>query len=64
MPQTYDVVAVSLSTLKVRVIASDKTRENARAVVKLAVTKRGIDEEFFAEIPHGTYRDGDEWGTE
>lgn len=55
----YDVIAVNINTNKVRVIASDKTAKNAEAIIKMAVMRRGVDEEFFVEVPHGAYKDTD-----
>jgi hypothetical protein len=62
--QLYDVVAVRLGggPYTVRVIERDKTLGSAEAVVKMAVMRRGVSGEFFAEVPAGRYRDGDEWG--
>lgn len=57
----YDVVAVNLETNDVRLMAEGKTYDNAEAVVKMAVMRRGVDEEFFAEVPAGKYKTGDKW---
>ncbi len=59
--QKYDVVAVSLKTNQVRLMAQNKTIENAEAIVIMAVCRRGVDEEFFTECPAGLHKDGDEW---
>jgi len=58
----FDVVAVNFHTGVVRLMAENKSERNADAVVKMAVMRRGVDEEFFSEVPHGKYRDGDKWG--
>ena len=34
------------------------------AIVKMAVLRRGVEEEFFATSAHGTYHDGDTWAGE
>lgn len=57
----YDVVAVEISTGTVRVIASDKDKENAEAIVAMALMRRGCNEEFFQEVPQGSYSDGQKW---
>ncbi len=57
----YDVVAVSLKTNKVRILASEKTKPNAEAIVNMAIARRGLDEEFYAEVPANEYRDGTQW---
>lgn len=59
--ELFDVVAVNLKTSKIRMMAQDKTKPNAEAVVKMAVFRRGVDEEFFAECKAGEYKDGDLW---
>lgn len=58
---TYDVVAVNLKTRLVRVMATNKLLPDAEAFVDMAVRRRRVEEEFFAEVPHGTYKDGDTW---
>lgn len=60
----FDVVAVNLKTDKVRFIAQGKTLKNAEAIVKMAVVRRGVDEEFFAEVKAGMYTEGDKWNGE
>jgi len=57
----YDVVGVNIETNKVRIMAKNKTHEDADAIVRMAVTRRGVDEEFFSETIHGQYQDGDKW---
>ena len=56
-----DVVAVDLVTNTVRMMAENKTESNADAIVNMAVMRRGVDEEFFAVVPHGKYAAGDKW---
>ena len=55
----YDVVAVNVDTNKVRLMAQNKTLPNAEAIVKMAIMRRGVDEEFYAEVPSGKYKGGD-----
>lgn len=59
--ELYDVVAVNLYTYRVRILASRKILPDAEAVVKMAVMRRGCDEEIFAEVPVGKYSEGDLW---
>ena len=61
MPELYDVVAVNLETKAVRFMAEKQDQRNAEAVVYLAVMRRGVDTEFYAEVPAGMYQDGDTW---
>ena len=56
---TYDVVAVSIATGRVRLIADDLTEPNADAVVRMAIARRGVENEYYIVVPHGTYKDGD-----
>lgn len=57
----FDVVAVAMRGSAVRVIAQGKTAKNAEAITCTAVIRRGVDKEFFAEVPAGMYKDGDAW---
>lgn len=57
--QLFDVVAVNLKTSKVRMFGENQTARNAEAIVKMAVMRRGCDEEFYTEAPAGKYKDGD-----
>lgn len=57
----YDVVAVDINCARVRVIDSTKAKGDAEAIVAMAVMRRGVDVEFFADVPHGAYKDGDVW---
>ena len=63
METLYDVVAVNMSTNKVRVMASGKFLNSAKLMVNLAVARRGVDEEFFSEVEQGKYTDGDTWAS-
>ena len=59
--ELFDVVAVDLNTLAVRLIGKDKTLRNAEAIVQMAVMRRGCEEEFFVETPAGAHQEGDLW---
>jgi hypothetical protein len=48
----FDVVAVEISTGATRLLESGKTKGNAEAVVKMAVMRRGVEEEFYKVVPH------------
>ena len=61
MEKLYDVVAVDLKTNTVRMMAEKKTLKNAEAIVTMAVMRRGVKEEFFAEVKAGAYKEGDIW---
>ena len=61
MAKLFDVVAVNMDTNKVRLMAESKSERNAEAIVMMAVGRRGVEEEFFAEVPHGKYKAGDTW---
>jgi hypothetical protein len=57
----FDVVAVDMETMKVRLLATDKTEANAEAIVNIAVMRNGVDKEFFTTVPLGKYKTGDEY---
>jgi len=57
----FDVVAVSLSTHRVRLMAQGKTERDADAIICMAVMRRGVQEEFTSAVPQGMYAEGDEW---
>lgn len=61
MNELFDVVAVNINSSKVRLMADGKTKDNALALVWIAVARRGVNEEFFAEVPAGKYKEGDVW---
>lgn len=48
----FDVVAVNIKTRAERFIAEAKSERTAEAIVNMAVTRRGVDEEFFDTRPH------------
>ena len=58
---TFDVIAVNMRTNKVSLIAEGATQNSADAVETMTAMRRGVDEEFFATVRHGTYKEGDEW---
>lgn len=57
----FDVVAVNHDTQQVRFLDTGKTERNAEAIEKMAIARRGLDEEFYAVVPAGTYKEGDTW---
>lgn len=59
----FDVVAVTIETGKVRLLAENKSERNAEAIVMMAVARRGVDKEFYTEVPAGKYKDGDTYQT-
>lgn len=59
--QRFDVVAVSIETNQVRILAEDKDKPNADSIMEYAVIRRGTQEEFFSVVPAGTYKGGDDW---
>lgn len=61
MTDLFDVLAVSLITNKVRLIAENKTERNAEAIEMMAVGRRGVESEFFVAVPSGKYINGNDW---
>lgn len=49
----YNVVATNIKTGEKRMLAENKTEDNAEAIVSMAVMRRGVDEEFFKVEPVG-----------
>jgi hypothetical protein len=52
MSELFDVIAVNLHDYSERVIATQKTEENAMAIVEIAVARRGVTDEIFKVEPH------------
>ena len=50
--QLYNVIAVNRQSKQERVLATGKTRKNAEAIVKMAVMRRGLGEEYYKKVPH------------
>ena len=57
----YDVIAVNMTTHKIRMLGENKTKRNADAIELMPVARLGCDEEFFTKTPAGMYKEGDEW---
>jgi hypothetical protein len=55
----WDVIAVNLATHKIRILDHDKDFENADAIVRMAVLRRGTQEEIFKLVRSGAYAEGD-----
>ena len=47
----FNVVAVSIANGATRVIAENKTRANAEAILRMAVGRRGVEEEYYNIVP-------------
>ena len=62
MSELYDVVAVNIKTGMVESLFGErKSLRNAEAIVSMAVMRRGVDEQFYAEVPTGTLKVGDKF---
>lgn len=57
----YDVLGVNLKTRIVRVMGKDLNESDADAFERMAVLRRGVEEEFFVTVPHDFYANGDRW---
>jgi hypothetical protein len=60
--ELFDVLAVDMKTRAVRVMAENRTRESAESFVTMAVARRGVEHEFFVEVPAGSYDEGEVYG--
>lgn len=50
--ELFDVVAINIKTGERRILDTGKTRENADAIVMMAVVRRGVETEFYKMVPH------------
>lgn len=57
----FDVIAINTKNYKVRILAKDKDKNDAEAIVKMAIVRRGAEEEIFTTASAGRLKDGDEW---
>lgn len=55
----FDVIEVDIVTRKVRMMGLDKDEKNAEAIERMALMRRGTDDNFFTTVPAGLYQDGD-----
>lgn len=54
MSELFDVHAVNIKTGASRVMEQNLTAANAEAYIKIAVWRRGVDEEYYVSEPAGT----------
>jgi hypothetical protein len=47
----FSVYAVNIKTGERRLMDKDKTERNAEAFIKMAVIRRGVEEEFYVKAP-------------
>jgi trimethylamine:corrinoid methyltransferase-like protein len=52
--QLFDVFAINIKTGKKRLMATNKTEDNAEAFINMAICRRGVEEEFYKAFPAGT----------
>ncbi len=57
----FDVVSVRLCSRCVGLIAQKKSKGEAQVVVGRMLARHGLEDEFFAVVPTGSYRDNDPW---
>lgn len=57
----WDAIAVNIDDSTVRLFGEQKTLANAEAISAMAVMRRGVDEEFYTEVPTGVFKDGDKY---
>lgn len=55
----FDAVAVNIETSKVRIFERGASYKDAEAVCKMAIMRRGLDEEFYSVTPTLMYEAGD-----
>lgn len=59
----FDVVEVDTDTMKITLMAENKTKKNAEAIESFAIMRRGNDSNFFTSVPAGKYSNGDKYLT-
>jgi len=59
----FDVIAVNMTTDRVRFMAQKKTKRNAEVIENMAVIRRGVDEEFFVTVEAGKFKEGDSYSS-
>lgn len=60
MTEQFEVLEVDIATRKVRMMTDGPTTEkNADAIERMAIMRRGTDDNFFVTVPAGKYADGD-----
>lgn len=57
----FNAIAINIKTNKVRIFGTNKTLRNAEAISGMAIMRRGLEEEFYAEAPSGKYKEGDSY---
>jgi protein gp37 len=63
-PALWDVVGVKIDRSeggRVRILEANQRLKDAEAIVAFAVMRRGVDIEFYASVPAGSYGEGDTW---
>ena len=58
---TYDTLEVNLKSRIVRIMDTGMNEDNAEACLRIAVMRRGCNEQFFVVVPTATYREGETW---
>jgi len=61
MEKLFDVLAVNFETYTVKFMAEGKTERNAEAVERMAIMRRGVEEDFYVSVPAGMYKEGEKW---
>ena len=49
----WDVIAVNIKTGEHRILAAGETHRNAEAIMNMAISRRGVDVEFYKLLPSG-----------
>jgi hypothetical protein len=60
-PHTVRILKQNLDENKTAMLRHGRTITEPEAVIEMAVMRRGIETEFYAEVESGAYKDGDEW---
>ena len=58
---TYDILEVNIKSRIVSIMGTGKSEDNADAYMRIAVMRRGCDEQFFVVVLTDTYKEGETW---
>jgi hypothetical protein len=61
MMAKFDVFEVDIDSGVMRVMGKDKDARNAEAIERMAIMRRGNDDNFFVTCPAGKFSEGDKY---
>ncbi len=55
----FDVIQVQFESKEIRLMGENESKDEAGAILRMAVMRRGVDGQFFKVVPTGIFKDGD-----